>query len=92
VSNNAAAVLIFPVALATAAAVGLDARPFIIAVLFGASLSFLTPVGYQTNLMVYGLGNYRFLDFPRLGLPVIVVAGTLVLLLLPLVFPLQPAP
>jgi di/tricarboxylate transporter len=91
VSNNAAAVLIFPVALATAAVVGLDARPFIIAVLFGASLSFLTPVGYQTNLMVYGLGNYRFLDFPRLGLPVIVVASALVLLLLPLVFPLQPA-
>jgi di/tricarboxylate transporter len=90
VSNNAAAVLVFPVAVATALTIGMDPRPFIIAVLFGASLSFLTPVGYQTNLMVYGLGNYRFTDFPRLGLPVILVAGTLVLLLLPLVFPLQP--
>lgn len=92
VSNNAAAVLLFPVALATAAAIGLDARPFVIAVLFGASLSFLTPVGYQTNLMVYGLGNYRFTDFPRLGAPVILVASALLLILLPLVFPLQPAP
>jgi di/tricarboxylate transporter len=90
VSNNAAAVLIFPVALATAATLGLDPMPFVMVVLFGASLSFLTPVGYQTNLMVYGLGNYRFLDFPRLGLPVIVVAATLVILLVPIVFPLRP--
>jgi di/tricarboxylate transporter len=90
ISNNAAAVLLFPVALATAATLGLQPLPFVMAVLFGASLSFLTPVGYQTNLMVYGLGNYRFLDFPRLGLPVIVVAAIIVLLLVPQVFPLRP--
>ncbi|HUG47039.1 MAG TPA: SLC13 family permease [Candidatus Limnocylindria bacterium] len=90
ISNNAAAVLLFPVAVATAAGLGLDARPFVITVLFGASLAFLTPVGYQTNLMVYSLGNYRFLDFTRLGLPVTLLAGLTVVLLVPLVFPLRP--
>ena len=89
ISHNAAAVLLFPVALATAAGLGLQPLPFVLAVLFGASLSFLTPVGYQTNLMVYGLGNYRFLDFPRLGAPVIAVVATVVLVLLPIVFPFQ---
>jgi di/tricarboxylate transporter len=89
VSNNAAAVLIFPVALATAAGLGVDPRPFVLVVLFGASLSFLTPIGYQTNMMVYGLGGYRFTDFPRLGFPVIVTAGAAVLLLVPIIFPLQ---
>jgi di/tricarboxylate transporter len=91
VTHNAAAVLLFPVALATAAALGLQPLPFVLAVLFGASLSFLTPVGYQTNVMVYGLGNYRFLDFPRLGLPLILVAATLVLALIPVFFPFQGA-
>ena len=91
ISHNAAAVLLFPVALATAATLGLQPLPFVLAVLFGASLSFLTPVGYQTNLMVYGLGNYRFLDFPRLGAPLIAVVATVVLLLLPIFFPFQPA-
>jgi di/tricarboxylate transporter len=90
ISNNAAAVLIFPVALATAAGLGLDARPFIVTVLFGASLAFLTPIGYQTNMMVYGLGGYRFLDFTRLGVPVTLVAGLTVVLLVPAFFPLRP--
>jgi di/tricarboxylate transporter len=65
--------------------------PFIIAVLFGASLAFLTPIGYQTNMMVYGLGGYRFLDFTRLGVPVTLVAGLTVVLLTPIFFPFQPA-
>jgi di/tricarboxylate transporter len=60
------------------------------AVLFGASLSFLTPVGYQTNLMVYGLGNYRFLDFTRLGVPVNLITTSLLLILLPIAFPFRP--
>jgi di/tricarboxylate transporter len=90
VSNNAAAVLIFPIALATAAGLGVDPRPFVLVVLFGASLSFLTPIGYQTNMMVYGLGGYRFADFPRLGTPIIVVAGAATLLLVPIFFPLRP--
>jgi di/tricarboxylate transporter len=88
VSNNAAAVLLFPVAVATAAATGSDVRPFVIAVTMGASLSFLTPIGYQTNLMVYALGGYRFGDFARLGAPLNLVVVTLALILIPLVFPL----
>jgi len=88
VSNNAAAVLLFPVAVATAVATGSDVRPFVIAVTMGASLSFLTPIGYQTNLMVYALGGYRFGDFARLGAPLNLVVVTLALILIPLVFPL----
>ena len=68
-SNNAAAALMFPVALAAAATSGLDVRPFVIGVTLGASLSFLSPIGYQTNLMVYALGGYRFTDFTRIGIP-----------------------
>ena len=70
VTNNAAAVLMFPIAVATAAAAGYDARPLAMTVAVGASASFLTPIGYQTNTMVYGMGGYRFSDFTRVGLPV----------------------
>ena len=88
ISNNAAAVLAFPVAVAAAAATGSDPRPFVIAVTLGASLSFLTPIGYQTNLMVYSLGGYRFGDFSRLGAPINVVVIALSLILIPIFFPL----
>ena len=87
VSNNAAAVLVFPIAIATAASFGVDARPFVVVVALGASLSFLTPIGYQTNLMVYGLGNYRFLDFTLMGLPLNLITILLTLILVPVVFP-----
>ena len=87
VSNNAAAVLVFPIAVATSVGLGVDARPFVIVVALGASLSFLTPIGYQTNLMVYGLGNYRFLDFTLMGLPLNMISIALTLILVPLVFP-----
>ena len=87
VSNNAAAALMFPVALSTGAALGVDVRPFIIAITLGASLSFLTPIGYQTNLLVYGLGNYRFSDYTRLGIPVNLVTVALCLLLIPRIWP-----
>ena len=87
ISNNAAAVLLFPVATATAAATGGDPRPFVVAVALGASLSFLTPLGYQTNMMVYGIGNYRFSDFTRLGLPLNLVSIALCLALIPIFFP-----
>jgi di/tricarboxylate transporter len=87
VSNNAAAALMFPIALATATAVGADPRPFVIAVTLGASLSFLTPFGYQTNLMVYGIGGYRFTDYTRMGLPLNLLTIALSLLLIPIVFP-----
>ncbi|HSK96186.1 MAG TPA: SLC13 family permease, partial [Euzebyales bacterium] len=69
ITNNAAAVLMFPIALQTASAVDADPRAYAIAVAVAASASFLTPIGYQTNTIVYGLGGYRFGDYPRLGLP-----------------------
>ena len=69
ITNNAAAVLMFPIAFTTATAVGADPRAYAIAVAVAASASFLTPIGYQTNTIVYGLGGYRFGDYPRLGFP-----------------------
>jgi di/tricarboxylate transporter len=68
-SNNASAALMFPVAIATALEVGLDPRTMAIVVLIGASNSFLSPIGYQTNLMIHSLGGYRMTDFARLGFP-----------------------
>jgi di/tricarboxylate transporter len=70
ISKNAAAALMFPIAMATAVEVGADPRGFAIAVAVSASNSFLTPIGYQTNTMVYGPGGYRFGDYLCLGLPV----------------------
>lgn len=83
ITNNAAAVLVFPLALATAAKLGLDPRPFAIAVAVAASASFLTPIGYQTNTMVYGPGGYRFADYARLGLPLTVVVVLTIALAVP---------
>lgn len=68
ITNNAAAVLMFPIAISAAASLDVDARPFAIAVAVAASASFLTPIAYQTNLMVYGPGGYRFFDYARLGI------------------------
>ena len=87
ISNNAAAALMFPIAVSTALALGVDPRPFVIAITLGASLSFLTPIGYQTNLMVYSMGNYRFSDYTRLGVPLNLITITLAVLLIPRAFP-----
>ena len=73
-SNNSTAVLLVPVGMATAATLGVDPRPFIIGIAFGASACFATPIGYQTNLIVYGPGGYTFLDFVRLGLPMVIIS------------------
>ncbi len=83
-SNNAAAALMLPVALATASEAGLDPRSMAIVVLIGASCSFLSPIGYQTNLMVYGLGGYKFRDFTAVGAPLSLVT----LIVTPIVVPL----
>ncbi|HEU5300690.1 MAG TPA: SLC13 family permease [Acidimicrobiia bacterium] len=88
-SNNAAAVLMFPVALATAAGSGLAFRPFVLAIIIGASCSFLTPIGYQTNLLVFGMGGYKFRDFTRLGAPLTLVTFVASLVLIPIAFPLR---
>ncbi len=73
-SNNSTAVLLVPVAIATAHTLGVDARPFIIGVAFGASACFATPIGYKTNLIVYGPGGYSFSDFLRMGLPMAAIS------------------
>ncbi|MBW3632760.1 MAG: SLC13 family permease [Chloroflexi bacterium] len=88
ITNNAAAVLIFPVALATATGAGLDPRPFAIAIAVAASASFLTPIGYQTNTMVYGPGGYRFGDYARLGAPLTVAVVVAIMVIVPIVWPM----
>jgi di/tricarboxylate transporter len=87
ITNNAAAVLVFPVALATAASTGLDPRMTAIAVAVTASSSFLTPIGYQTNTMVYGPGGYRFTDYLRLGTPLTALVVAVILFTVPLLAP-----
>jgi di/tricarboxylate transporter len=75
ITNNAAAVLALPVALEVGRLAGIDAEPLVFAVMMAASASFATPLGYQTNLMVYGPGNYRFSDFLRVGVPMNLFVG-----------------
>jgi di/tricarboxylate transporter len=86
-SNNAAAVLMFPICLATADQLGVSPRPFVIALALAASASFMTPIGYQTNLMVYGPGGYRFGDFFRVGAPLNVILGIVAIILVPYFWP-----
>ena len=73
VSNNAAAVIGTPIALSIAQQLGLPPEPFVLAVLFGANMSFATPFGYQTNLLVYSAGGYKFGDFLRVGIPLTIL-------------------
>ncbi|SNT17713.1 SLC13 family permease [Tropicimonas sediminicola] len=88
VSNNAVAVVVTPVAIGMAAALGYDPRPLVIAVMIAASASFATPIGYQTNMMVYGPGGYRFADFLKVGIPLNLTMGLLTSFLIPLLWPL----
>ena len=88
VSNNAVAVVVTPVAIGLAQALGVDARPLVVAVMVAASASFATPIGYQTNMMVYGPGGYKFTDFIKVGLPLNLSIGALASLLIPYFWPL----
>ena len=87
-SNTAAAVVMLPIALSTAQTLDLNPRSFIVAILFGASASFATPIGYQTNTFVYGPGGYSFRDFVRVGLPLQLLLWVLASLLIPVFWPL----
>lgn len=86
ITNNAAAVLMFPIALAVSEQLGVNFLPFAVAVMFAASASFITPLGYQTNLMVYGPGRYRFTDYVRIGTPLSLLVASVAIGLIPLVW------
>lgn len=88
VSNNAVAVVVTPIAIGLADALGIDARPLVVAVMVAASASFATPIGYQTNMLVYGPGGYKFTDFLKVGIPLNLSIGILASLLIPLLWPL----
>lgn len=88
-SNNAAAALAFPIALGVAEQLGLSPMPFVMAVLYGASCSFITPYGYQTNLMIMAPGRYTIADFVRTGLPVAIVFLGVALAAIPVFFPFK---
>jgi di/tricarboxylate transporter len=87
VTNNAAVVLMFPIAVSLAAGLGVDVMPFVIAIVMAAAGAVATPIGYQTNLMVYGPGGYVFTDFLRAGLPLVAVTALVALLVIPRVWP-----
>lgn len=86
-SNNAVAVVLTPVAIALAQSIGVDPRPFVVAVMFSASLAFATPIGYQTNTLVYSVGGYKFADYARLGVPLNVLTAVLAIWLIPKIWP-----
>jgi len=87
VTNNAAAAIMFPFAVAIAQGLGVDPRPFAMTIAFAASASFVTPLGYQTNLMVYGPGGYSLRDFVRIGLPLTLLLVATATLLVPIAWP-----
>jgi len=86
ITNNAAAVLMFPIAMAVAGSLGVSYLPFVISIMFAASASFITPLGYQTNMMVYGPGRYKFSDYIRLGVPLSFISGLVTVLVIPFVW------
>ncbi|SMO58197.1 SLC13 family permease [Paracoccus laeviglucosivorans] len=87
-SNNAVAVLLTPIAIALAKSLGHDPRAYVVAVMFSATVAFATPIGYQTHMMVYGPGGYKFSDFVKVGVPLDIICGIVACLTIPLFWPL----
>ena len=87
ISNNAVAALLTPISIGVAAQLGVDARPFVVAVMFASSASFVTPIGYQTNTYVYGAGGYKFTDFTRAGLPLAILLWVVASWMIPKLWP-----
>ena len=87
ITNNAAAIIMFPIAFATANSLGLNFMPFAIAITMAASASFSTPIGYQTNLMVYGPGGYKFNDYFKIGIPLNLMMWIISIIIIPQVWP-----
>jgi di/tricarboxylate transporter len=88
VTNNAVAVVLTPIAIGLALSLGLDPRPLVVVVMIGASASFSTPIGYQTNTLIYGPGGYRFTDFMRIGIPLNIILALTCSLVVPFFWPL----
>lgn len=88
VTNNAVAVIFTPIAIGLALSLNVDPRPFVVAVMMAASASFLTPIGYQTNTLVYSVGGYRFFDFIRIGALMNILTFTVAMVLIPVFWPL----
>ncbi len=86
-SNNATAVLLLPIAVSTAVSLGVNPKPFIVGICFGAGACYASPIGYQTNLLVYGPGGYRFSDYIKLGLPLNILVILMASFLIPRVWP-----
>jgi di/tricarboxylate transporter len=87
VTNNAVAILMTPIAISIAGSMDVDPRPFLVAIMFGASASFITPIGYQTNTYVYGAGGYRFGDFLKIGIPLNLILWGTAVILIPMIWP-----
>jgi len=86
-SNNAVAALMTPIAIGIATQLGVNIQPFVIVVMFAASAAFATPIGYQTNTYVYGVGGYRFTDFLKIGIPLNILCFTAAMIIVPRIWP-----